>query len=567
MEKREILVYIAVAAIIVAAVAIAAGNYITNRSYDVSVAMARYGPSYGGAMYPLQTSTYIINVSNKGSSKVSDMLVGFYLDGAVQSSKQVTLPPGQSVLFISNYTYPASGMYNFEAAADPGHLLNIRDRNSTTAYISTNISAPELPNIYTSLPNNGINYTQTFSLDTYGIVESAALQNNYNITLINRMFSPAENITTKIFENAYPYTYNVYGAYISYDNNASGYTAWIQGTMNSTLPYGVVSSFGTPVVKEPLYYGTMYYSPVNSTTSICSYYDRGWTKILGYRNTSGNSSTCLSIASSEYQPTESNVVIGAVSNNTQLSSYRSKFYYTNSSLSGSTVGYSRNGSISEASIFENAFGIFITGIKKPAVPLNLSSNSLSNMTCLGLTYGKNGTNVCSRALPTRNGKYNPLYTMVNSSYIGSNYIIWVYSLVNNTELTLAHVNAVALMGALNVTGPSAKWQNAFKSYCSLPNQTAISCKFLGFSNGTAELNLTNNLASSIRIKQMNCEVSGGFPNSAINLTIGSRQTAAISQQCHTIPVPEVAAQDQYILIINYTYNGTAHAINGILNVA
>ena len=115
MDTKEILVYVLIAAIIVVVVLFALGSSILGSSYNVNVALYPVGQS---AIYPYQTSQFAINVTNNGS-KISNLLLGFYINGISISTNTLSIPAHQSVILYRNYTYTASGNYSFQAVADP----------------------------------------------------------------------------------------------------------------------------------------------------------------------------------------------------------------------------------------------------------------------------------------------------------------------------------------------------------------------------------------------------------------------------------------------------------------
>ena len=86
MEYREITVYALVAVVIVVAVLVAMSGSILGGSYNVDVALRAAGQA---AVYPYQTSHFVINVTNNGSSTVSGMLLGFYINGLAISTNTV----------------------------------------------------------------------------------------------------------------------------------------------------------------------------------------------------------------------------------------------------------------------------------------------------------------------------------------------------------------------------------------------------------------------------------------------------------------------------------------------
>ncbi|MGI0100763.1 MAG: CARDB domain-containing protein [Candidatus Micrarchaeaceae archaeon] len=561
-ELKEIAIYGLLAIIIVVAIILALGlSGFTSSAYSIRVKLSQEGTILQ-TIYPYQTSYYAINITNTGKRQITGMPVGFYLDGVPETENTISIPAGETVTLLRNYTYPSPGPYTFEAVADPGHIFNIADRNASQSSITTNVTEPELPNVYTSVPNANMTYTQSFALSGVGALEIAAVAGRYDITSISDMFGPYDSISTKVFENAYPFTANVYGAYSEYSDNSIAYAAWLQGTIDPAVIGAVVSSFGKDVNELSLPTGIIGYVNLGNSTSMCTFYSNGWTKIITYYNAS-NAGTCETVSTNSYTPTESNVLTNVVVNDTYLTHLQSGFFYTNSSVLGSSLAYSGMNATA-TNIFQNNYGLFISSIRKDNNAINISA--IKNATCYGLIYNSSNLSVCSYLIPTSTGNYSLPYGLVNSSYITPNYTLNMYSLVNNTELIAAHDNAAHLLSRLGINSSFVEWQEAFGNSCSFSN-SSIGCKFLSMSqNGTASFNITNKLPKPLRINTLNCEIEPGFENVSINMTIEPNSTTSISQPCSTIAVPTVEAQASYTLIMNYTYGNATMVTSGFLNV-
>lgn len=562
--KNTAIYYAIIVIIVVAAVAVYVfESGLLGSSYNISVTMSQKGA--GSITYPYQTSQYTINVTNKGSNRISNLLIGYYLDGIEKNTTTVSIPAGESVVIVKNYTYPTPGPYIFEAVADPGRVLNIPDRNSTQSSITTNVSVPTLPDVYTSIPNLNISTTQSFALNEYGIIGASAMAQRYDIGLVNMFMGPTGEMSAKIFQNIYPFTANAYGAYASYSNNAEAYTVWLQGTINPQLIGVVITSFGLPVQALNESTGTIGYVAINNTTSMCTFYSGGWTKIITYYNNSMQG-TCIDLSTVEYKSNESTLLTGLVKGNSNLTHYQSGFMYTNSSILGSSLKYSHS-NLTATNIFGNNYGVFISSITKLARPINTSN--ITNSTCYGLIYSSNGVNVCSYVIPTRTGNYSLPYGLINSSYITNDYILNMYSLVNNTQLLSAHDNAANLMGRIGINGSSVVWNPVYKNQCNFGNSSSIGCDLYNYStqNSTARIGITNMLPGSIRVNSLNCELIDIYNATVFNTTIASDSSANFTVTCSLPSVsPSVSLVTTFLLRLNYTYGSVTSTVNGTLNV-
>ena len=562
-DYKELAIYAIIVIVIAIGVAYVLSNTLLGGNYKVDVTITQYG----NATYPYQTSQFLINVTNVGSSAISNLPVGFYLNGIQQTVNNTSIPAGQTVTLIRNYTYTSPGSFYFQAIADPGQTFNIQDRQQAKSSMTINISRPSPPDIYTSMPNGNITATQTFAMGSSGAIGSAAIYQQYNVSLVDALFGPKGNVTDKIFEDAYKGIAVVNGGYAQYSNGSIAYTAWFQGTTSPQFINEVLRSFGFNVTASQN--GQVYSANVGNDVSMCDLYNGGWTKLITYYNNS-LPETCLDLATTTFNNTESTKLQSIIGQNKNLTQLEAYFYYTNSSNLGSYVGYS-NSNLSLSEIFQNnASGLFISTMKRLNQSINITEE---NSTCNGVVHNNGTLHMCSYVIPPRVGLYELPFDLMNSSYISSNYIINLYSLVNNTLLYAAEYNAGQLIKAVATKAKilnesSVPWESPFKNACAFSNETAnsIGCSVKNFTNKnfTGYLNLTNHFNSQIRINSFLCEVAPGFQPVKMNNTINPNSTITIATMCNIIAAPFVAAQTSFILKLNYTYQNVTKTVNGTM---
>ncbi|MDE1810444.1 MAG: hypothetical protein KGH66_00145 [Candidatus Micrarchaeota archaeon] len=555
--EKNITVY-AGAAIVVAVIVVAAALLLSTPNYSISVKLLTNSTP---PIYPYQTSNFAILVANKGSA-VSNLVIGFYLNASELNYYKISIPADKTVLIPANYTYTTNGTYRFSAVADPAHVLSIKDRNGTTSTNTLIVTQAQGANIFTSIPNNNINYTQSFSFTTIGLESSSAAADRFNISVFNDLFAIPQAITAKIGENVFQGTAYANGAYARYLNGSAAYTLWLQGEATPQQVQYIASTFQIPSAQVELQNATAEFMKVSNTTSMCAFYSNGWTKIISYYNNSMGSS-CRAVAASTYQPTESNTLVSALKANPKVPVYRSQFTYTNSTLVGSAIIYS-NRTLGVANMFYNNFGFFTSVIQS-----NAKANWSANQTgvCRGLSYDNGTTNVCSVYVAPKAAVKANGYAMVNSTQIGASYILQLFSLVNQTNLVSAHVNAVSLIRALNISQNTTKWVSAFNNACNV-NNSSIPCRVTSFDyvNNTAYLNFTNMLGAPLHVNHAACYVPGERLNFTVNDTLRTGQSLNLRLPCTTLPIPIVSPATSYLLQLNYTYNGTTRSANGFLNV-
>jgi len=560
MDKNMVL-YAGIAIVIVA-VALAAALALSTPSYNVKVALVTNSTP---PVYPYQTAHFAIVLQNKGSA-ISNLVVGFYLNGSELSYYKVSLPANKTVAVETNYTFQRNGTYQFSAVADSAHVLPLTDRNTTSASLSINVTQAAQANIFTSIPNNNVTYSQSFSFANVGLESSSAIADRYNISVFNNLFAIPQAIVTKVAENLVQGTAYANGAYVTYTNGTAAYTIWLQGVETPQDVQYIVSTFELQSKTVGSANAPIEFTKVSNTTSMCALYAGGWTKIISYFNDSMGSN-CATIAATSYQPTEANVLVGVLKANPTIPTYRAKFSYTNTSLVGSYIAYS-NSTFSVASMFYNDFGFF-TSIIQSNQGANATNSTGSNatQTCRGLAYDNGTTNVCSAYLVPRDGQVANGFALVNSIQIGSKYVLQLFSLINQTNSAAAHVNAVSLIRALNMTQNTTKWGSAFTNFCSLGN-SSIGCRVSAYDyvNSTAYVNITNNLSGPITLNRAACYIPGVRANVTFNSTLNTGGSETLRLACANLPIPVVSPATSYLLQLNYTYQGKTLLANGELNV-
>jgi hypothetical protein len=199
IDYKEIALYIIIAVVIIAALVFVLGRgALSGGSYNLSVKIVQLG---GVPQYPYQASHFLINITNNGQNKITNLPVGFYLNGVPLNSVNVTIPAGKNVSLLKNYTYQYAGNYSFQVVADPAQLANIADRQQAKETVSLQIVQPETADVYSSIPNGNITDTQSFTMSGSGAFTTSKIDQRYNISLFNKLFSPQQQVLSSIFQN------------------------------------------------------------------------------------------------------------------------------------------------------------------------------------------------------------------------------------------------------------------------------------------------------------------------------------------------------------------------------
>ncbi|MFI5412330.1 MAG: CARDB domain-containing protein [Candidatus Micrarchaeales archaeon] len=562
---KEIVVYAIIAIIIIVAVSTLASGLL-NPTISVSVKIE----SLNGVppqLYPYQVAQLRIIVNNTGKTPISNLVVGTYLNGQqlLNNSKTVSLPPGTNTEFNVTYIYRQPGAYEFEAIADPGHLLMLQNRSVATGAFSTYVSQPSLPNVYTSVPNGNITTSQTFSITTLGLDQSLFIATQFsNQTIFNNMVDSRNPMILRVFEDLSSYIVAMNGASTIYNNGSASYVAWTQGLANLSIVSSILSSFHLTEQTSQINGQEVLYIKLSNNTSMCSEYSGGWTKFIDYYNISGSSQNCMTLASTTYNSSESIKFINALHSDPNLQLYVNRFVYVNSTPLGTSLIDNGN-SLAVLNMSGSKFGFFTGYIKRNRPPLNLSA---INNTCVGSIFMANGVNVCSYSVFPVNASNYLSYRLINSTENKANYTVRLFSLVGRNLTTLAYGAAPSLMGYLNVAGNASIWKSIYKSQCSFTGiSPTITCNVISFnaSSNSTVIAINNPYGGLMKIQKFSCYIPGVISNLTFNQsTLSPGQTAQFKLKCQGY-IPGIFNElPEYNLQLNYTLGGALVVVNGTM---
>ncbi len=545
MDFRSILIYAVIVVVIAVAVAYVLSTQI-HHTYDISVTLRA---NVSASPYPYQAGHFRADINNTGSGTATDVPLLIYLNGNPIGSYKVTLPQGKGGAVAWNYTFPYSGTYQFQAIADPGHVFSISNRSAAHGSISIIVNPPQSSNVYSSIPNDNITYTQSFTLLQNGSAAVSLMALGYNTSILNGIMGPARSVMLRMLQDLSDTINLVQGAVAYYPGNQVAYTAWVQGTITPALVGAVVNSYSVPISSISANGTKAAFARVTNTTSMCFYYSNGWTKIISYYNSTLNA-TCASISSTAYTGNASSVVVGTGKAIAGLENISPRFVYSNSSYLGSALTYD-NGTHGTASIFSNQYGTFMSYLKRNNAPVNLSVNS----TCNGIIYPAANVFVCSSGIaPIRNS--GETADLINETIVTENYTASIYSFVNRTNLLLANNAGINLLLSLNISNRSAGWNSTFVNTCSL-NETPygyLPCRVASFShtNYTTTIGIISALSTPITLTSIACYTPGIKQAYPINIALAPGGTANVTTTCTNPPIPLGTISTTYDIAINYT---------------
>ncbi len=554
--NRGVLVYILVAVVVVAAVAIAASMLINN-GYSVTVGIvplnSKGNVTYSG-LYPYNTTFFSILVNNTGNGKISNLPIVVYVNGKTYDTYNVTIPKGEGTAIHMNYTYTVPGNFVFGAVADPAGLFKLTNRTQASNTVTISINTPTTPSPYLTLSSNGILSSEDTALETYGIGMAYLFGKVYNSSTFSEMTGPA--VSGTLLNALAPYTSQVFAAYIGYRNGSHAYTSWMQGTQSPYLISKLFSSKGIKSTREIVSGNTVYAGLIDNNTSFCMDYHMGWTRISYYQS---NSIGCSAFFGQN--ATASEKLIGnAINSSNTLLGYSERFMYTNSIGAGSGFAYSPN-AISFVNFFYSSHGAFAALVQK-----NKSMSGNYSPVCAGsLVNSSHNGSVCSSSIV---GLANLTgYALTNSTEFFKGYRLSLYSIVNESSISNEYSNAAGLIGSLGFNGTPLRFRSYFNNTCNTSN-SLITCKVESFNpaNEIANLSFYNRFNGNILINSASCYI--GVPViETLNLTIPSNSVGSALVDCAAPSTKTFSLVTDYNLAVNYTYAGHNESLKGIVGMS
>lgn len=531
---------------------------------NVSVGLKSYTNT--SIVYPYQTAYLQITVTNKGSQALQSFPVVFYIDGNLSNSYKVSLGAGKNTTINTTYTYLEPGSYTFTAVGDPGMLFPVSDRNATKSEVTVNVTDPQYPDIYSSIPNDNISYTQSFSIDQTGVTFFPFFATNYNLTIVNGLFGIDKLTFEKFFQDFGGYIGQINGAYVKYDSNTTAYIMWIQGT---ATPQEIESFFQSYGFSQKVYTSNntqVLFTRVSSNQSACTYYSEGWIRMVVYDNHS-TSNTCQNVLSfSKANSTESVVLLDALKNNPNVTKDLRNLTLRNSTPIGYSVVYSGN-SVTSINFEKNSAGW---------LNINLVSNQTTiknNETCYGLIYTENDVQICSVYIFAASGNIyqSSGEALLNTTTSTKNMQFGIYTLLNQSYVGEGSQLADTQLAGLPFNSNTLIWASPFFNSCNFFNNT-IGCTkrpSFNYTSSTAMLNITNNQTSPITLTTLSCSIAYQTYNNTLNLTIGAGKSSnTLDVICPGAPLNLASATNEYGLALYYNIARSSNAIKvyGVLNI-
>ncbi len=560
-NKRSILLYALIVVVVAAVAFVVVYTVVEPGSYPIKVQLKPVGYNSSQAIYPYQTMYFNLVLTNYGRYTIKNMPIAVYVNNVLYAQYNATIPGNLNVTAHLNYTYPYNGTYAFKAVADPAGILKITNPSLATSIVKLNVSEPEAPNLFTTLPNANATYIKTFSLVGQGPEISSIFANTYNLSSFEKFFEPGYIVVDSVLTQLIPEIYVENGAYLHYANNTTALSDWIQTSANGSDIAFLLSKYGLRTREFGPASSPSFISVLTNETSICVTSNSGWTKMISYFNNS-EPQTCQNIMSNTYSPMYANTLRADIAGSNTLQSISNGLEYTNSTFAGKAITINST-NMSVTNIFYNNFGFFASYVRQHPPIKSL------NQSCRGLLYSNSTTGVsaCSVYAIPANGINTHNFSLVNTTQITRNYTISLYSFVNSTNLINAHYNAVKLIGSLRLNETPFAWFSPFKNSCET-GIPGLDCTVKSFNQSDSKLSLSffNSLHSRIKINTLGCYLLLNLRNESVNSEITPNSTLDLNATCSGIASSAAAVTTNYTMELNYTLENKTSQSKGYADV-
>jgi hypothetical protein len=496
-------------ALFVAAVLIAAAYFRFYYQPGLYMKVVMYKQS--AVIFPYQSVSVPINITNTGSAEIDNMSFGLYLNGNSTQIYKVILPAGRSVTVFYNFTPAHSGIYNISFMADPNNFYNIQDRQEAHSYVDLAVSNSIPAKPYEYFSDNGLIGENNASMTPFGYEVALALYENRTegitsaSTVSTGLLAPSSSALLNS-EIIYPAMY-VYSKYIGDVAVASGYyknytlvSMWIKGLLTPSAIQDIAVGKGLNTTIR----NNVSIIKLGGNATLCSFYAGGWLQNLALipNNPNEKSGSCYSALSVDNGSFKNNSPYYMLkTSNYSIFDYSGSF--GNLSYAGSLAGI--NGTIYYESI--------------------LRGPNLSNE-CTGQIFNISNSSYCS-------SRYiEPGNTLLTESgRLVGNYSLNVWTLSNITDFARSYNQGLGLLGSYNAIGNRIRFVSVYANSCSLEGN--LTCFNESFNYNKLSLMVHNGNVAPVTLTGIQCYNSGSAVEKTLGITLHEGENASISTECYS----------------------------------
>ncbi|MDE1860244.1 MAG: hypothetical protein KGH72_00835 [Candidatus Micrarchaeota archaeon] len=500
-------------------------------------------------VYPYEKISVPVTVLNTGSSAIENLDIGIGINGNVTTIYKVSIPAGKQDTFSWNYTPTSAGTYRIYTVVDPSMLYNIVDRSGINANEVLNVQSQQAPMAYSMLPRSGMLAGNITQMTGVGLVASTYIYFNYSLNKVGiaRVYG-LKGFLYPLLNILAPYITNVDEADAAYANY-SVYSVWIKGYIAPSAIYTGALGKSLNATNVSVGTETVTYMNLGNYTTLCSWYDKGWLKLLG----TGGGATCLKLLNSS-NATRSNSSTGFYSPLTSriLAPY-DEVIENNTGFVGNRI---------------TAGILTIPGINA-LIYKTITTNQTGTNVCYGLLDKANGTEYCSTyVFPYYSQNRN--FSLISTTAYVNNDNLTVLSIQNNSALLQEVPINIHLLHAFNITGPSVSFISGITNSCSFNSKYGVGGIVLGctnatFTNSTLSFRVyANNTNKSVRLSSVSCTWNGNVIYHDLNNTVLPGQNDSVSSMCTSFGKPITGtAENLYLnLSLNYTWTNQSASVPG-----
>ena len=502
-------------------------RYYYQPQISISVKMLPASP-----VYPYQIVSIPISITNTGGSTINNISMGVYVNGNITQTYKAYLPAGKQALVYYNFTPKTANPYSISVVMDPSKLYNIPDRQAAQNSTEITPRVPQKPAPYSDFPANPPGGQDIFYMNPRGYIATLYFDN----------FTKYFYLTGSNQANNFLYpALDVFSSYINqlavshaYYSNYSLTSIWVNGYVTPAAFDAAAEGKGINVTKN----GNVSFIGLGNSTTICTWYSGGWTKLL----VSLGGDNCTSYI----KPT----------NNTLNPN---NLYYTLKTRNSSILNYS--GYVDNLS-----FAGSITATQNALYFESISYNGVLDSTCYGNILNLSNTSYCLQALYQGNTILNKISTL-KGEY---NTTIWYIPTQNTT--TPAFNYAINISKEYSFPGAKVTYVSAYANKCGFG--AGLLCSNPAFaSNATTlkvSLNITNPLNNTVTINSIGCVMLSNFTSYKIGTVLQRTKSAAVSFPCYNygkqINSSIIPLGVPMSLKLNYTYKGAANTTYGYADI-
>lgn len=478
-------------------------------------------------IYPYQLISATANITNIGSTAFKAVPFGVIYNGSLVEIYNISLPAGDHTQINFTQEPTAAGNYSLEVVMDPeggsGQVSNNSTRKTTKYF---NVIKPEKSNPAGILSNNNT-YEKLQSEEGAGYVVTSYLNNEYGLSVFRNSDIPAINaFLNPILNLTYTYIQNIYSAEAIY-KNSTVYSFWIQGPLTQNLFYQAGKGANlTTVNKTTKQNQNIAYIQLDKNTTMCSWYQGGWTKSLAIMGTQ-NCVEYLNESNYNNTPIQNQNTLPYLGNNDMIENITFK------SIPGK--GYGKLFLINQSFVFESEMP-------------NLGGNPV----CYGLINTVNNVSYCSSYFFKNNNNTIGPISLIDTKAFKGNYNLSVISLINTTSALEQTTKNIEILQSISYKGLSENFSSGITNNCVF--NASILCSNPSFGTNGLTMQLKNTINQTIKINKIACYNIGGPNFVVVNKTLLYQTTNNVTVPCYDNgnTITGVALGLYVNMIMNYT---------------